>query len=212
MNPDPNRRRVLLATAAWLLARGARAAARLDPTPAQTAGPFYPTKPPSEDDSDLTRVRGASGIAQGRVTDLGGRLLDRDGRPISSTRIEIWQCDATGHYHHPLDRGGSRDPNFQGFGHGVTDAEGRYRFRTIRPVPYPGRAPHIHLAVFPSGERPFITQLYVRGEPRNAGDFLFNRIPPERRPLVLVDFVPVRRDDVELAATFDLILEITPRG
>lgn len=213
MNPDPKRRRMLLAAAAWLLAGGdARAAARLEPTPAQTAGPFYPTEPPLDDDHDLTRVRGASGVAQGRITDLGGRLLDRDGRPIPSTRIEIWQCDATGRYHHPLDNGGARDPNFQGFGYAITDAEGRYRFRTIRPVPYPGRTPHIHIAVFPRGERPFVTQLYVRGEPRNASDFLFGRIPAERRPLVLADFVPVQRDDVELAAHFDLILDVTPRG
>ena len=212
MNPDPNRRRVLLAAATWLLASGARAATRLEPTPAQSAGPFYPTEPPLDDDQDLTRVRGASGLAQGRITDLSGRLLDRNGRPISATRIEIWQCDATGRYHHPLDRGGARDPNFQGFGHAVTDADGRYRFRTIRPVPYPGRTPHIHIAVFPPGEPPFITQLYVRGEPRNTGDFLFDRIPPERRPLVLADFIPVQRDGVELVANFDLILEVTPRS
>jgi protocatechuate 3,4-dioxygenase beta subunit len=212
MNPDPTRRRVLLAAATWLLASGARAATRLEPTPAQSAGPFYPTEPPLDDDQDLTRVRGASGIAQGRITDLSGRLLDRNGRPISTTRIEIWQCDATGRYHHPLDRGGARDPNFQGFGRTVTDADGRYRFRTIRPVPYPGRTPHIHIAVFPPGEPPFITQLYVRGEPRNADDWLFNRIPPERRPLVLADFIPVQREGVELAANFDLILEVAPRG
>jgi protocatechuate 3,4-dioxygenase beta subunit len=212
MNPDPNRRRVLLAAATWLLASGARAATRLEPTPAQSAGPFYPTEPPLDDDQDLTRVRGASGLAQGRITDLSGRLLDRNGRPIPSTRIEIWQCDATGRYHHPLDRGGPRDPNFQGFGRTVTDAEGRYRFRTIRPVPYPSRTPHIHIAVFPPGEPPFITQLYVRGEPRNASDWLFDRIPPERRPRVLADFIPVQRDGVELAANFDLILEVTPRG
>jgi len=211
MNPNPHRRRVLLATAAWLLARGARAA-WLDPTPAQSAGPFYPTEPPLDEDQDLTRVRGARGLAQGRITDLSGRVLDRNGQPIPHTRIEIWQCDATGRYHHPLDSGGARDPNFQGFGRTVTDAEGRYRFRTIRPVPYPGRTPHIHLAVFPAGEPPFITQLYVRGEPRNAGDVLFDRIPPERRPLVLADFVPVRREGVELTANFDLILAVTPRG
>jgi protocatechuate 3,4-dioxygenase beta subunit len=67
MNPDPNRRRVLLATAAWLLASGARAATRWEPTPAQSAGPFYPTEPPLDDDQDLTPVRGALGLAQGRI-------------------------------------------------------------------------------------------------------------------------------------------------
>ncbi len=66
--------------------------------------------------------------------------------------------------------------------------------------------------MFPAGEPPFITQLYVRGEPRNAGDCLFDRIPSERRPLVLADFDPVQRDGVELAANFDLILALTPRG
>ena len=75
MNPDPGRRRLLWTVGAWLLADGARAAARLEPTPAQTAGPFYPTEPPLDDDNDLTRVRGASGIAQGRSTDLNLSLI-----------------------------------------------------------------------------------------------------------------------------------------
>ena len=211
MHPDPNRRRLLLAGAAGLLAGPARAARLLDPTPAQTPGPFYPPAPPRDFDHDLTRVPGSTGIAQGRITDLRGRLLDRNGRPIPAARIEIWQCDATGRYHHPRDRGGARDPHFQGFGRTVTDAAGRYHFRTIRPVPYPGRTPHIHLAAFPPGGSPFITQLYVRDEPRNADDFLFQRIPPEQRPLVLADFVPAPRDGAELAATFEVILDVTPR-
>lgn len=212
MNPDPGRRRLLWTVGAWLLADGARAAARLEPTPAQTAGPFYPTEPPLDDDNDLTRVRGASGIAQGRSTDLNGRLLDRNGKPIERTRIEIWQCDANGRYHHPSDRAGGRDANFQGFGHTVTDAEGRYRFRTIRPVPYPGRTPHIHFAVFPEGERPFVTQLCVRGEPLNARDGLFNDIPADRRELVLANFTPAQGAGAELMATFNVILDLTPHG
>ncbi|HSM75067.1 MAG TPA: protocatechuate 3,4-dioxygenase [Desulfobacterales bacterium] len=211
MPPDPKRRRLLLAGAAGLLAGPARAARLLDPTPAQTPGPFYPPAPPLEYDHDLTRVPGSSGIAQGRITDLRGRLLDRNGRPIPSARLEIWQCDATGRSPHPRERGGARDPHFQGFGRTVTDAAGRYDFRTLRPVPYPGRTPHIHLAAFPPGGSTFITQIYVRDEPRNADDFLFQRIPPEQRPLVLADFVPAPRDGVELAATFEVILDVTPR-
>lgn len=211
MSPDLKRRRVLLAAAAWLTATTAgRTATLLRPTPPQTAGPFYPTEPPLDDDNDLTRVRGTDGIAQGRITDLSGRLLDQNGRPVSRARIEIWQCDATGRYHHPLDRRGARDPRFQGFGHTVTDAEGRYRFRTIRPVPYPGRTPHIHVAVFPDGASPFTTQLYVAGEPRNAGDMLFNLIPANQRSLVLAEFVPASNEGAELAARFDIVLGGTP--
>ncbi|MBK8182625.1 MAG: intradiol ring-cleavage dioxygenase [Candidatus Competibacteraceae bacterium] len=212
MSPDLNRRRLVLAGGAWLLVGRAAAAMRLEPTPAQTAGPFYPSEPPLEDDNDLTHVRGASGVAQGRITDLGGRLLDRNGQPIQAARIEIWQCDATGRYHHLEDRGGRIDPNFQGFGRTVTDPAGRYRFRTIRPVPYPGRTPHIHFAVFSEGQRPFTTQLYIRDEPRNTGDFVFESVPAEQRALVLADFFSAQRDSAELAARFDLILDVTPRG
>ena len=109
-------------------------------TPRQPAGPFYPVEFPLDDDNDLVQVAGHDGIARGQVTDLGGRLLDRNGRPLGGLRIEIWQCDANGRYRHPDDpRDQAIDPAFQGFGHATSDAQGRYRFRTIHPVPYPGR-------------------------------------------------------------------------
>ena len=193
-----------------MAASGAFAAGqRLLPTPAQMMGPFYPEELPLDRDNDLTRVGGAGGAADGKIAELSGRLLDVNGMPIRATRIEIWQCDARGLYHHPRDRAGKRDANFQGFGHTVTDQDGRYRFRTIRPVPYPGRTPHIHIAVRPDFDEPFITQLYVQGEPRNAGDGLFNSIPPEQRRLVLADFAPA---GANLAARFDIILGATPTG
>lgn len=177
MSTDQQRRTLLLGLAATLVTPAALAA-HLQPTPSQTAGPFYPPELPLDDDNDLTRVRGAAGVARGRITDLTGRLLDLDGKPIRGARIEIWQCDAQGRYRHPLDPGDAPiDPGFQGFGRTASDSEGRYRFRTIRPVPYPGRTPHIHVAVFPEGERPLVTQLYVAGEPLNDGDFLYRRIP-----------------------------------
>jgi protocatechuate 3,4-dioxygenase beta subunit len=130
-----------------------------------------------------------------------------NGKPLRDVRVEIWQCDANGRYRHPRDRGGRAvDENFQGFGHSTTDAEGRYRFRTIHPVPYPGRTPHIHMAMFAPGTEPFVTQLYVRDEPRNAQDFLFNRIPVEQRSLVLAEFIPVSGGAAELTADFDIVL------
>lgn len=206
---DLGRRRTVLALSglpAWALAD------RLLPaTPSQTAGPFYPPELPLDDDNDLTRVAGRDGHAAGRITDLQGQLKDINGRPLAGMRIEIWQCDANGRYRHPWDQGrGEPDPNFQGHGHTLSDAQGRYRFRTIRPVPYPGRTPHIHLAIFPEGAKPFTTQLYVAGEPRNQSDGLYQRIPSELRHLVTADFVPGADPGAELRAGFDIVLDAVP--
>jgi protocatechuate 3,4-dioxygenase beta subunit len=211
METDPERRRLVLAIGGALVSGAVLAAARGVPTPAQTTGPFYPVELPLDRDNDLTRVQGASGLAKGAITDLTGRLIDVNGRPLRGLRIEIWQCDANGRYHHPRDSG-PRDPNFQGFGQTISDADGRYRFRTIRPVPYPGRTPHIHMAVFADGAEPFVTQLYVKGEPRNASDFLFTRIPPDRRELVMAEFAPATHGNAELEASFDIVLGGTPAG
>ena len=186
--------------------------ARLLATPPGPAGPFYPTELPLDDDNDLTRVAGREGVAKGEITDLTGRLLDTNGDAIPGARIEIWQCDANGRYHHPRDSGRSLDPNFQGFGHALTDAQGRYRFRTIRPVPYPGRTPHIHMAVFTPGDRPFVTQLYIQGEPRNRGDFLFQRIPVEARERAMAAFVAEAQGEAAFSAMFDLVLGVTPNA
>jgi protocatechuate 3,4-dioxygenase beta subunit len=204
---------VALGVAAALLAGPALARRLLELTPHQTAGPFYPERPPPDDDNDLARVRGGSAVARGTLAEVSGRVLDANARPLAGVRVEIWQCDANGLYHHARDRGGARDPNFQGFGHTRTDGEGRYRFRTIRPVPYPGRTPHIHFALLPDGAPRFTTQLYVAGEPRNAHDFLFNAIPAERRHLVLAEFVAAS-GSATLAARFDIVLgaEGTPRA
>jgi protocatechuate 3,4-dioxygenase beta subunit len=215
MRTDLNRRRLLGGLAAVLVAGPLAARSLLDPTPRQPAGPFYPVELPLDDDNDLTRVRGSGGVASGEISDLTGRILGPDGRPLAGMRIEIWQCDANGRYHHPDDPGpGPRDPHFQGFGHTVTDAEGRYRFRTIRPVEYPGRTPHIHVAVQPEWDPPFVTQLYVRGDARNERDFLFRRIPAGRRHLVQADFVRASGGDALLAAVFDVVLgsDGTPRA
>lgn len=209
MQPDAQRRQLILGLSGMLLA-GPALASRLLTTPAQTAGPFYPLEYPLDDDNDLTRVQGRNGLARGQVTDIEGRVLDADGRAIAGARVEIWQCDAFGRYHHLHDRGGPLDENFQGFGHHTTDANGRYRFRTIRPVPYPGRTPHIHYAVMTPGRHPFTTQLYVAGEAGNDGDFLYRRIPAERRHLVSAEFAPNPRSPAALIARFDIILGGTP--
>lgn len=208
MTTDTNRRRLLKGLAGVAIAGPAVAAGLLQPTPRQPAGPFYPAELPLDDDADLTVVAGSTQHAKGHITDLAGRILDINGRALQGVRVEIWQCDANGRYHHPHDRGGQGvDANFQGHGHALTDSDGRYRFRTIRPVPYPGRTPHIHMAVFPDGAPALVTQLYIRNEPRNAEDFLFNRVSAERRHLVVADFVPVAAGGAAaFAASFDIVL------
>src|SRR6516162_8823038 len=147
-------------------------AAVLPLTPRQTAGPFYPLAFPPDSDNDLVQITGHSGTAKGTVTHLTGRVLDPAGRGISGARVEIWQCDADGRYHYVHDEQADRplDENFQGYGRTATDVGGAYRFRTIRPVPYPGRTPHIHFAVSAPDFPRFITQMYVSGEPRNERD------------------------------------------
>jgi len=140
-------------------------AAPLTPTPEQTAGPFYPSVLPDDRDADLVVVKGRSGRAQGTVLYLSGRVTDTNGAPAVDALVEIWQADNFGHYLAPKDGGpGPRDPNFQGYGQVKTDATGAYRFRTIRPVPYASRPPHVHFQITHARLRPLITQMYVTGE------------------------------------------------
>lgn len=183
--------------------------AALGVTPRQGEGPFYPVSLPLDSDNDLVRVQGMAASAQGTVTHVLGRVLDPSGRPIGGARVEIWQCDANGRYHHPGDRNNAPlDLAFQGFGATVTDGEGAYRFRTIRPVPYPGRTPHIHFAVLAPGYERFVTQMYIAGEPGNVGDRLLNSVrdPAVRaRLIVALDAAPAIEDGA-LAGTFDIVL------
>ena len=205
---DQQRRRIILATGGLLAAASTTATAALL-TPRQSSGPFYPVELPLDDDNDLIHVAGQPAAARGQAAHVHGRLLDRNGNPLQGTRIEIWQCDANGRYRHPRDPGRREiDPGFQGFGHTTTDDQGHYRFLTIRPVPYPGRTPHIHVAVYPRGERRFVTQLYVDGEARNAGDFLYQRIPVEKRPLVTAAFEPTTSAGEELSARWDIVIGV----
>jgi protocatechuate 3,4-dioxygenase, beta subunit len=191
------------------LAGGAgRALAELVATPRQTSGPFYPVELPLDADNDLVRVSGRPNEAAGQVVHLFGRVLDPGGRAIAGAEVQIWQCDAQGYYHHPRDRGDRADPNFQGFGAARTGADGGYRFRTIRPVAYPGRTPHIHFAVLGADFNALVTQMYLRGEPMNERDGVFRAIrDPDQRDSVLVALAPA--PDVEAGAeagTFDLVI------
>jgi protocatechuate 3,4-dioxygenase beta subunit len=154
-------------------------------------------------------VEGRDGLASGEITDLWGSVLDVNGRPVEGALVEIWQCDAKGRYiHRRDDRRVTRDPNFQGYGRFETAADGRYRFRTVKPVPYPGRAPHIHVAVRVPGSRPLVTQMYVKGAPQNRWDWLLNGVADDAaREQLIVDFEPAEEaSTAKLRAQFDIVL------
>jgi len=146
------------------------------PTPRQTPWPFYPQSLPLDHDTDLTWVRGQAEQSPGTITDVMGRVLTASGKAVPGVRVEIWQCDAKGYYHHPHDRGGRADPRFQNYGRTSTDEQGQYRFRTIRPIAYPGRAPHIHFSVAGRGIRRLTTQMYIACEAANARGIIYNSI------------------------------------
>jgi protocatechuate 3,4-dioxygenase beta subunit len=203
------RRRVLRAAGALPLALAwPAAAASLSPTPAQTEGPFYPTRLPLDTDNDLVQLRGAEAQALGMVTHVSGRVLDTSGKPIPGARVEIWQCDHQGIYDHPRDSDlERRDRAFQGFGQMLTSANGTYKFRTIRPVPYTGRTPHIHTKVFAPDGRRLTTQMYVAGDPGNERDSLFRGIPPRLRERVLLKLEPANGvEQGALAGSLDIVL------
>ncbi len=189
---------------------GALAATERVPTPAQTEGPFYPTDWGGDTDNDLVRVVGEAAQAQGQITHILGRVLDISGNPIPSAAIEIWQCDATGIYRHPRDTHWfrQRDAGFQGRGRATADARGAYTFRTIKPVAYPGRTPHIHFAITAPGQAPLITQMYVAGEAQNARDGILNGIAePRQRDSVIVRLEAGDRLEAQaLVGTFDIVL------
>jgi protocatechuate 3,4-dioxygenase beta subunit len=141
---------------------------------------------PQDSDADLLR-NGTRAYARGQPAIVSGLVTDLDGGPVAGAQVEIWQCDAAGHYHHPGD-GGRADPDFQGFGRVTVGRDGRYRFRTIRPVAYSGRTPHIHVKVKLGRHELLTTQLYVEGDPDNERDFLWRRLGADRG-LVTVPFV-----------------------
>ena len=188
-------------------------AEELTRTPKQTEGPFYPDKLPLDTDNDLIVINDTLTPAVGEITHLSGSILDARGNPLRNAIVEIWQCDSGGAYlHSKTGNADQRDSHFQGFGRFVTGRTGEYGFRTIKPVPYPGRTPHIHVAVKIRGQEKFVTQCYVKGHPGNDKDGVLRSIRDEKaRESVIVDFVPLPGSRVgELAANFDIVLGVTP--
>ena len=188
-------------------------AQQLMPTAAQVEGPFYPNHLPLDTDNDLIVINDGITPAVGAITLLSGRVMDLSGQPVRNALVEIWQVDNSGAYLHTgsMNRD-KRDANFQGFGRFLTGSSGEYLFRTIKPVPYPGRTPHIHVAVKIKGREKFITQCYIKGDPGNEKDQILAEMKDAKaRDALIVPFAPIPSSKIgELAARFDIVLGFTP--
>jgi protocatechuate 3,4-dioxygenase beta subunit len=212
---DEGRRRAvrLLALGSLFAGRAGAYAEELVRTPRMTEGPFFPDKLPLDTDNDLLVITDAVDPADGEVTWLSGRILDATGSPLRNSLVEIWQVDGHGAYlHSRTGNAENRDTRFQGYGRFVTGTDGGYGFRTIKPMPYPGRTPHIHLRISRGGERLLTTQCFVKGHPQNERDGILRSIRDARqRESVLADFRPLEGSRIgELTARFDVVLGLTP--
>lgn len=186
-------------------------------TPAQTEGPFYPNKLPLDTDNDLLIVNDNITPSIGEITHLTGKILDARGNPVKNALVEIWQCDANGVYLHTGDSDGKKDKqdkNFQGFGRFMTGSTGEYYFRTIKPVPYPGRTPHIHFKIKQGRKELLTTQLYIKGHPNNPKDGIWRSVRDDKeRDAITVDFPKLKNSKLgELQANFVIVLGATPAG
>jgi protocatechuate 3,4-dioxygenase beta subunit len=158
--------------------------------------------------------------ARGEVIRVAGRVLDEACAPVEGALVDLWQANANGRYSHPADPNPAPlDPNFQGWGQAVTDAEGRYAFRTIKPAAYPlqfmgsgeadesagYRTPHLHFRVSKRGYTELSTQMYFAGEALNEKDGVLRRVPEAERPRVVIAAGKDDRDDTPVYG-FDLVV------
>ena len=215
-------RRNLLQIAALVGAAGATSPLRmalaqssLRRTPEQILGPFYPVRKADNENGDLTRIPGHAARALGEVINVTGRLLNIKGEPVASATIEVWQANSAGRYTHPADRNPAPlDPNFDGFAAIKTDADGRYRFSTIKPGAYPVtpgvssaiRPPHIHFRITGRTDE-LVTQMYFPDEALNNEDQLLRNVAPQNRELLVAKVLPPTSDQEpgSRLVVFDLV-------
>jgi protocatechuate 3,4-dioxygenase beta subunit len=183
----------------------------LGPTPQQTEGPFYPIKDQADKDWDLVAVKGRKHEAQGEIIFIQGQVLDVDCQPVAGVLVEIWQACTSGKYNHPNDPNPAPlDPNFQYWGRAVTDAEGRYMFRTIKPGAYQAdetwwRPPHVHYKAHKRSYTELTTQLYFEGEAYNNADKILQKLPRAEQEKVIRPITV--SSNGEKVVTFDLTIE-----
>jgi protocatechuate 3,4-dioxygenase beta subunit len=215
--PDSHRRRIVravLAAGAGALLGPVQLLAQeraLRATPAVALGPFYPDRLPEDQDADLTAVAGRQGRAAGQILYLSGRVLDTRRRPIPGARLELWQANAHGRYIHSADgeASGPLDPNFQGYASLRTDAQGRYRIKTVKPAPYSGRTAHLHFNV-EGGRVKLTTQMFFEGERQNERDGLYRWLSREDRGAATGRWEEraAGMEEKALAAAWDIVLSL----
>jgi protocatechuate 3,4-dioxygenase, beta subunit len=187
----------------------------LPETISERTGPIFGNGIVRPDDNDLTAKH--DGQPLGERIEVHGRVLDEDGRPVRRALVEVWQANAAGRYRHKVDcHDAPLDPNFSGAGRVLTDDEGRYSFKTIKPGPYPWgnhynawRPAHIHFSLFGAGILSrLVTQMYFPGDPLQPLDPIFNSIPDEAARMRLVSSLDMERSkpSYSLAYAFDIVL------
>ncbi|MCU0944665.1 MAG: protocatechuate 3,4-dioxygenase subunit beta [Rubritepida sp.] len=183
-------------------------------TATETSSPrLSPSHHPAH--ADMSVVDGRAALGERII--VAGRVTDEAGRPVPHTMVEIWQANAAGRYAHPGDQHDAPlDPNFQGAARVFTDAEGNYRFTTIKPGAYPWRnhhnawrPVHIHFSLFGQGfAQRMITQMYFPGDPLLALDPIFQATPDEaaRNRLVAAFDLALTEPEWALGYRFDMVL------
>jgi protocatechuate 3,4-dioxygenase beta subunit len=184
-------------------------------TPSQTIGPFFPKALLREGDDDLACLTPGDPRAQGVPITVRGHVFDDSGRPVRGALIEVWQANKWGKYDHPVDiTPEPLDPNFKGYGRMLTDPEGRYFFRSIKPGAYPNpgyddwyRPPHIHFSIFAAGVQcRLITQMYFPGEKLNDIDPILNGVEDLNARASLISRQLPAGSENELAYEFNVVL------
>ena len=192
-----------------------RAPLRIPPSPSEVTGPIFGHERVGPLDHDLTRQH--DGEPQGERIIVAGRVVDEDGRAVPHTLVELWQCNAAGRYRHAKDNHPAPiDPNFSGAGRAITDAEGRYRFVTIKPGAYPWgnhdnawRPAHLHFSLFGhSIATRLVTQMYFPNDPLCAWDPMFQSVrdPRAQQRLVSRFDLSLTEPNWALGYRFDIVL------
>lgn len=194
------------------------------PHPVETAGPSFPRGFVTDAEADLTKWGKAAPLGEKMI--LVGRVLDEDGAPVRDSLLELWQCNSSGRYAHPVDQHDAPlDPNFLGQGKVLTGADGSYRFVTIKPGAYPWknhpfawRPAHIHLSLFGNAyAQRLITQMFFPGDPLLPIDPVFNSVPLEAARQRMICSLDLEHgiEEVALGYRFDIVLrgaKSTPMG